>query len=105
MHSRNYSRSLASALTALVLLSGVAIAADTARAVPPEPSAEMRAKMAAVHEQMGACLRSDRPINDCRAEMMKECHELMGEHACPMMEMGKHGHMMKSSMSPPPKEQ
>ncbi len=80
------------------------MAADTTTAVPPEPSKELRAKMAAAHEQMAACLRTDRAMSDCRNEMMKECHQLMGEHACPMMEMGKRHHMMRNK-APAPKEQ
>ncbi|HWG70691.1 MAG TPA: hypothetical protein VN692_14855 [Steroidobacteraceae bacterium] len=78
------------------------VMADTATA---EPSKELRAKMADAHEQMAACLRTDRAMSDCREEMMKECHQLMGEHGCPMMGMDKHKHMMKSSKPPVPKEQ
>jgi hypothetical protein len=81
------------------------MAADTATAVSPEPSKELRAKMAAAHEQMAACLRTDRAMSDCREEMMKECHQLMGEHACPMMGMDKHKHMTKGSKAPASKEQ
>ncbi|MGB8692642.1 MAG: hypothetical protein WCD08_03960 [Steroidobacteraceae bacterium] len=42
----------------------------------PPPSKEMRAKMASAHEQMAACLRSDRPMAECHDEMMKQ-HEMM----------------------------
>jgi len=54
------------------------------------PSVEQRARMAEHHEQMAACLRSDRPIGECRAqmramheEMRKQC-EAAGEGECPM---------------------
>ena len=102
MHSRILSISLLCTLIASALMSGFAAAADTTTA---EPSKELREKMAAAHEQMAACLRTDRAMSDCREEMMKQCHELMGEHACPMMGMDKHKHKMKSSKPPAPKEQ
>ena len=54
---------------------------------PAAPSPEMRAKMAAAHEKMAACLRSSKDITDCRAEMHRSCQAL-GEHGCPMMGMG-----------------
>ena len=101
MHSQNLSISLFCTLIASAFMSGFAMAADTATA---EPSKELRAKMAAAHEQMAACLRTDRAMSDCREEMMKECHQLTGQHACPMMGMDKHTHMMKSSKPPAPKE-
>ena len=41
--------------------------------------------MASVHQEMATCLRSDRPISECRAEMLKSCSQMMGEGACPMM--------------------
>jgi hypothetical protein len=47
--------------------------------------------MAVIHEKMAACLRSDRPIADCRAEMLNTCQETMGATGCPMM--GPGGHM------------
>jgi len=46
------------------------------------PSPEDRAKMAEAHEKMAACLRSDRPVKECRSEM-KKAHKGMGwGHAC-----------------------
>jgi len=101
MHSRIISVSLLCTLIASAFMSGIAMA-DMATA---EPSKDLRAKMAAAHEQMAACLRTDRAMSDCREEMMKQCHKLMGERACPMMEMGKRQHMMKSSKPPAPKGQ
>jgi hypothetical protein len=62
---------------------------------PPEPSKEMRAKMASLHERMAACLRSDKSFVECRSEMMKSCQELLGEHGCPMM--GMRDQMMRES--------
>jgi hypothetical protein len=52
-----------------------------------EPSKEMRAQMASVHERMVTCLRSEKSFADCRTEMMKGCQELMGGHGCSMMGM------------------
>ena len=79
------------------------VAAAEPPAAPPEPSKEMRAKMAAAHEQMAACLRSEKSMADCRKEMMKSHHELMGEQGCPMMEMGMHGPSVKDASPAPPK--
>jgi hypothetical protein len=84
----------------LLVVAGRAFAADAPAAPPAEPSKEMRAKMAALHEKMAACLRSDKPIADCRAEAMQYCQSNMGEHGCMGMGMGMgmHGGMQM----PPP---
>jgi hypothetical protein len=102
--ARQTSKPLFLALIASMLISAASLAADTAPAGPPEPSKEMRAKMATLHEQMAACLRSDKSFSDCRREMMKGCQQLMGEHGCPMMGMGGHNQMMRYSSSATPKE-
>jgi hypothetical protein len=62
---------------------------------PPSaaPSKDMREKMAAAHDKMAACLRSDRELADCRREMQRTCSDMMGEQGCPMMGMGKQGMM------------
>jgi len=69
-----------------------ALAADPEKSAPSEPSPEVRQQMAAVHQKLADCLRSDRPIAECKAEMKTSCHEMMGEGGCPMMGGG----MMKS---------
>jgi hypothetical protein len=56
-------------------------------ATPPQPSKEQRGRMAAVHEKMAACLRSDKEFSVCRDEMLKSW-EMSGDHGCPMMDMG-----------------
>jgi hypothetical protein len=98
------SKSIYWSVIASVVMSCVAIAASGAPAAAPEPSKEMRAKMATLHEQMAVCLRSDKPFSDCRSELMKGCQQLMGEHGCPMMGMGMHNQMMKESSSTAPKD-
>jgi hypothetical protein len=40
------------------------------------------------HEQMAACLRSDKSMSDCHNEMKKNCREAFGAEGCPMG-MGK----------------
>ncbi|MEZ4332479.1 MAG: hypothetical protein R3F35_12030 [Myxococcota bacterium] len=62
------------------------------------PTAEQRVKMAEHHERMAACLRSDRPIGECRAEMRamhetmrKQCQE-NGGGDCPMGHGYHRGH-------------
>jgi hypothetical protein len=87
------------AMVGALLSVSAAWAADPAPAAPTSqaaPSKEMREKMAKLHEQMAACLRSDKSIDECRTEMMKECHETMGKEGCPMMGGGhKPMHGMK----------
>ena len=70
-----------------------------------EPTKETRAKMATIHEQMAACLRSDKSMNDCRSEMMTACQTLLGDSGCPMMGWGKRSHMMQGPATAVPKAQ
>lgn len=57
-----------------------------------EMSKEMRAKMAASHEKMALCLRSEKPMKECRDEMHEQC---MGEGAEGCGMMTNHKGMMK----------
>ena len=61
---------------------------------------EQREKMAAAHEKMAACLRTDKTMKDCHEEMKKACEANMGPDACPMMDhkgmMGHHKKMKDS---------
>jgi hypothetical protein len=61
------------------------------------PSKATREQMAAVHEKMAACLRSDKSFADCRTEMQKNCQSMMSRDSCPMMGMGPgmRRHMMQ----------
>ncbi|MEK2643960.1 hypothetical protein [Bdellovibrio sp. BCCA] len=43
-----------------------------------------RENMAKMHENMATCLRSNKAVNDCRAEMKTSCKD-MGKEGCPMM--------------------
>ncbi len=74
---------------AAILLSVAAVwAADpppSSSTPQASPSKETREKMAALHEQMAACLRSDKSINDCRTEMMNSCRETIGPQGCQRM--------------------
>jgi hypothetical protein len=107
MSIRQISKPLLGCFVASMLISGIAMGAERASAAPPEPSKEMRAKMATMHEQMATCLRSDRSFSDCRSEMMKGCQETMSEYGCPMMGrgMGRHHPMMKGPSSAAPKSE
>jgi hypothetical protein len=92
-----YTRRTANALipnlmASIVLIAGASAAFAADQPPAAAPSKEMREKMATLHEQMAACLRSDKVISDCRAQMMKECSEQMGQKDCPMM--GMHDRMM-----------
>ncbi len=58
------------------LLSLSAYAADKAppaAAKAPEWTSEQRESMAKSHEQMAACLRSDKAVDACHEEMMSAC--------------------------------
>ena len=84
---------------ALLAAYGTAIAAGPPASPPTSnaPSQDSREKMALIQEQMAmvhktmaACLRSDKSIASCRAEMMQHCHDI-GARACPMMSFsGRH---------------
>jgi hypothetical protein len=74
-----------------LLSASLASAAEPKKSEPAAPSAEQREKMAAVHQKMAECLRSDRPMSECRAEMDKSCQEMMGDSGCPMMGAGQGG--------------
>lgn len=106
-------RNLVLPLLAIAAMTAAFAADPPAAAQQPAPSKEMREKMATLHEQMAACLRSDKPFAECRAEMMKNCQSTMGAKGCPMMDMmgmgkggmGMHGGMMQdpsTSSSPKP---
>ena len=65
-----------------VLAATVALGANTGT-----PSKEMREEMAATHEKLAACLRTDAP--------MEQCHELMkAAHQGKMAKMDGHEGMM-----------
>ena len=90
MSTRRAANTLLRNLIASMMIAGATavFAADEPPAPPSAPSKETREQMAAVHEEMAACLRSDKAFAACRDEMQKSCREMMGEQACPMMGMG-----------------
>ena len=78
-------------IASLLLIAGTsaALGAEPPSTAPPAPSKETREKMATLHEQIAACLRSDKPMADCHAEAMEHCRAMMGKEGCPMMEMSQ----------------
>jgi hypothetical protein len=90
MNTRPSNRRAGNVIASVLLIMGAsaAFAVDPPAADHGTPSKEMREKMASLHEQMAACLRSDKPIADCRSQMMKSCEDMMGEKGCPMMGHG-----------------
>jgi hypothetical protein len=85
-----------------------AFAADPPTGSQAAPSKEMREKMATLHEQMVACLRSDKPIADCHSQMMQGCQDTMGKHGCTMTGHGmmgsgprRHHHTMQDAAKNP----
>ena len=79
----------------LILAGATSAWAEDAPASKGKPAMEMtkeaRETMAASHEKMAACLRSDQSMESCRDEMMKACQSNMDKGMCPMMG-GMHGH-------------
>lgn len=74
------------------ILAAIAISFIGLSALAEEPSKDQREKMAATHEKMAQCLRSDKSINDCHNEMREQCNQAnFGE--CPMMGQTKRGMM------------
>lgn len=90
---------------AVALLSVSAWSADPAPPVASPsaavPSKEVREKMAMLHEQMAACLRSDKSFAECRAQMRRSCPQTVGAESCPLMGMGR-GPGRGRMMQPPP---
>ncbi|MBY0314577.1 MAG: hypothetical protein K2Q26_03595 [Bdellovibrionales bacterium] len=68
-------------------------------------TSEQRQKMAEMHDKMATCLRSEKPMSDCKTEMMQNCKAMMGKGECPMTgHMGQgmmmdHGKMMHGHQS------
>jgi hypothetical protein len=87
-------RGTATAITGALLLAlgSTAFAANPPTSAASTPSKEMRERMATLHEQMAACLRSDKPVSECRTEMRKHCQAMMGNQGCTRM-MGGAGMM------------
>jgi hypothetical protein len=83
------------ATLALIFGASAAFAAEPPSQSRPAMSKEQRAKMATIHEQMAACLRSDKPVGDCHKEAMKSCQDAMGKDWCSMMHEHMHDHMME----------
>ena len=99
MNTRAAPVAVGAVITILALILNVSAAFS---AEPPSPShpaltKEQREKMATIHEQIAACLRSDKPISECHKEAMKSCQDTMGKDGCPMMPGGMHEHMMQQS--------
>ena len=66
---------------ALLWVAGPVLADETADSTRPPPTKEQREKMAAEHDKIAACLRSDRAIEDCHKEMMQYHHTMMHHHS------------------------
>lgn len=65
-----------------------AFAAEQAPTKGAEPSKQAREQMATMHEQMAACLRSEKTFADCQSQMHQRCMTVMAEKGCPMMGAG-----------------
>jgi hypothetical protein len=84
------------------ILLGLAITGSAPAAIPvdpSEPSPDVRQKMAALHEQMATCLRSDRVFSACQAQMVKSCREQLGND-CRIIGQGGGGARRMHPMTP-----
>ena len=81
----------------LLAIAGSALAAQETTAAAPEPSKESREQMARLHEQMAACLRSDKAFAQCRTQMQNACHSAMGGQCQMMMGPGMRKHMRQGA--------
>jgi hypothetical protein len=68
----------------IVVGASAGVAADQPPGPSAAPSKEQREQMAALHEKMAACLRSDQDFAVCRTEMQQNCQAMMGAQGCPM---------------------
>lgn len=80
-------------ILAIALGAGAAAAQEAVKPEGGTPTTEQRSAMAQVHQEMADCLRSERPIDECRAQMQSRCRAMMGPEGCPMM-MGRGRGMM-----------
>ena len=55
---------------------------------------EMKKEMADMHQKMADCLRTEKSMQDCHGEMMKDCQGAKASGHCSMMD----GMMKKGSM-------
>lgn len=65
---------------------------QSTKMMPMEMTPEQRVNMATLHENMAACLKSDKTVEACHSEMKASCKSMMGSENCHMM---KHDKMMK----------
>ena len=68
---------------------------STQKMMPMEMTAEQRVNMATAHENMAACLRSDKSPKDCHAEMRLNCKNTMGNDGCGFRYMDDEKRMKK----------
>jgi len=103
MITRNPIRqTLLAAFIAVACASG-AFASATTKHECPDPSKEDREKMAVAHEQMAACLRSDKPAMECHNELAKSQHQMMQMMGCPRGKHMRPHEGSKSETNPTPK--
>jgi len=90
---------LSGVVVALAYIGG-ATAAEPTKADCPAPSKEAREKMAVRHEEMAACLRSDKPLAECHADLMKDHSQMMEQMGCPGRKMHPHGNKPPQTSTP-----
>jgi hypothetical protein len=61
-----------------------------AQLLAEEPTKDQRAQMAEMHTKAAECLKSEKPFEQCREEMMNNC-PMAKDGQCPMMGRMRHG--------------
>ncbi|MEQ1582044.1 MAG: hypothetical protein ABL964_15740 [Steroidobacteraceae bacterium] len=81
-------------LQSILVFAVISVAAACQSAEPRNAaSSAEREQMAAIHDRVARCLRSDQPVDACREEMRKGCESMKGG-GCGMMDMSRmHGAM------------
>jgi hypothetical protein len=78
MHPRFKLRKTVIAACTALACAGTTLAIAATKHDCPDPTKEQREQMAVAHEQMAACLRSDKTISECHEELSKSQHHMMG---------------------------
>lgn len=93
------SRKPIAAVLSLILASFVILPAqsfaETKSADDRQAKIKMHEQMAETHQKAAACLKTEKPMEECKAEMMKGCPMMKAGKKCPMMDImdGKNGMM------------
>ncbi len=97
-----FHKSAAIALILSLSLSTVVMAQTKNKAatsqMQTEQSPEMKKNMADMYQKMADCMKTDKSMNDCHKEIMKDCPVAKETGSCPLMD-GMKGKMNHGKMN------